>query len=169
MTCSSSLIMLRPRFFLPACNNYHDEVIGIYDRDKYEELILKMTVQRRMVRIILFILFCIVAPSTYARGGYGYLCSNLAEQLRSPTSASDTTPSVLITERTNLRIYDAPNLYCKERKVHVNQGEVLAVYQSNNEWVNVGYIDKNGMSYMGWILASKARAITKTTPTQIHQ
>jgi hypothetical protein len=90
------------------------------------------------------------SATSYARGGYGYFCLNLADQVSGPTANSDTTLAVTITKSGKLHIYSAPSLYCQMKNVPVMEGGVLTVYKSNDGWVNVKYIDKNGNDHVGW-------------------
>jgi hypothetical protein len=104
-----------------------------------------------MMRAIFIVIFCLASSTSYARGGYGFFCLNLADQVSGPKANSETTLAVTITKSGKIHIYNAPNLYCQMTNVPVVEGEALTVYKSYDGWVNVKYIDKNGNDHVGWI------------------
>jgi hypothetical protein len=124
------------------------------------ELIRSRAVKASMLRISFIVLLLLATSPSYARGGYGYYCLNLSNQVNSPEAKSDTALAISITENGNLHIFNAPSLYCTMKNVTVEKGNVIAVYKSYDGWINVKYIDKYGHDYVGWVAENRINEIS---------
>jgi hypothetical protein len=116
----------------------------------------------------LFVFLWLITSLCYARGGYGYYCLNLSNQVNSPEAKSDNALTVSINENGRLHIYKAPSLYCTMKNVIVEKGGVLIVFRQYDGWINVKYNDKNGNDYVGWVAENRIKEISNIISIQIR-
>ncbi len=87
------------------------------------------------------------------------LCNKLATLAETSGASYHPPAEAKVIANGQIRLYGAPNTGCEIQDAHIFQGNYLTVYQSYKGWINVMYIAKDGIDFIGWLPDNKAKII----------